>query len=102
MLLFFGGQTLIWFQTNGQFFNSFAKKNPMLLSVVGGTIISYMFIKATALIAGHYGGELWPGRFIGFSLGTWYFMGEGINLKTWISLGLAFALIAVQLFWKVS
>tara|TARA_B110000902_G_scaffold245369_1_gene299458 strand:- start:624 stop:953 length:330 start_codon:yes stop_codon:yes gene_type:complete len=109
MLLFFGGQTLIWFQTNGQFFNSFAKKNPMLLSVVGGTIISYMFIKATALIAGHYGGALWPGRFIGFSLGitsfaflTWYFMGEGINLKTWISLSLAFALIAVQLFWKVS
>ena len=109
MLLFFGGQTLIWFQTNGQFFNSFAKKNPMLLSVVGGTIISYMFIKATALIAGHYGGALWPGRFIGFSLGitsfaflTWYFMGEGINLKTWISLGLAFALIAVQIFWKVT
>ena len=72
-------------------------------------MLNNYLIKATALIAGHYGGALWPGRFIGFSLGitsfaflTWYFMGEGINLKTWISLGLAFALIAVQLFWKVS
>jgi len=109
MLLFFGGQTLIWFQTNSQFFSPWAKKNPILLSIVGGTVISYMFIKATAMIAGYYDGALWPGRFIGFSLGitsfaflTWYFMGEGINLKTWISLGLAFALIAVQLFWKVS
>ena len=54
MLLFLAGQTLIWFQTNGQFINTFAKKNPLILSIVGGTIISYMFIKATALIAGYY------------------------------------------------
>jgi len=107
MLLFLAGQTLIWFQTNGQFINVFAKKNPLILSIVGGTIISYMFIKATALIAGYYDGALWPGRFIGFSMGissfaflTWYFMGEGINLKTWVSLGLALTLICVQLFWK--
>ena len=71
------------------------------------TVISYMFIKATALIAAHYDGALWPGRFIGFSMGitsfaflTWYFLGEGINAKTGVSLCLAFALISVQLFWK--
>lgn len=108
MLLFLAGQTLIWFQTNGQFINEWAKKNPLILSVVGGTTISYMFIKATALIAEYYGGALWPGRFIGFSMGitsfaflTWFFMGEGINMKTAVSLVLAFALISVQLFWKV-
>lgn len=107
MLLFLAGQTLIWFQTNGQFISEWAKKNPLILSIVGGTAISYMFIKATALIAGYYGGALWPGRFIGFSMGitsfaflTWYFLGEGINMKTTISLILAFALISVQLFWK--
>ena len=107
MLLFFGGQTLIWFQTNGQFINEWAKKNPWLISILGGTVISYMFIKATALIAAHYDGALWPGRFIGFSMGitsfaflTWYFLGEGINAKTGVSLCLAFALISVQLFWK--
>lgn len=107
MLLFLAGQTLIWFQTNGQFINEWAKKNPLILSVVGGTAISYMFIKATAFIATYYDGALWPGRFIGFSMGitsfaflTWYFLGEGINMKTSVSLVLAFALIAVQLFWK--
>ena len=107
MLLFLAGQTLIWFQTNGQFISEWAKKNPLILSMVGGTAISYMFIKATALIAGYYDGALWPGRFIGFSMGitsfaflTWYFLGEGINMKTTISLILAFALISVQLFWK--
>lgn len=109
MLLFFGGQTLIWFQTNSQFLSPWAKKNPLILSIIGGTVISYMFIKATGMIAGYYDGALWPGRFIGFSLGigsfaflTWYFMGESINLKTGISLGLAITLICVQLFWKVS
>jgi len=108
ILLFLAGQTLIWFQTNGQFLNEWAKKNPLILSVVGGTAISYMFIKANALIATHYDGLLWPGRFIGFSMGitsfaflTWAFMGEGINMKTAVSLILAFALISVQLFWKV-
>ena len=107
MLLFLAGQTLIWFQTNGQFINEWAKKNPLILSVVGGTAISYMFIKATAFIAAYYDGALWPGRFIGFSMGitsfaflTWYFLGEGINMKTAVSLVLAFALISVQLFWK--
>lgn len=107
MLLFLTGQTLIWFQTNGQFISPWAKKNPWIISILGGTIISYMFIKATALIAGYYDGALWPGRFIGFSMGicsfaylTWYFMGEGINIKTAVSLCLAFALIMVQIFWK--
>lgn len=107
MLLFLAGQTLIWFQTNGQFISEWAKRHPLILSIVGGTAISYMFIKATALIAGYYGGALWPGRFIGFSMGitsfaflTWYFLGEGINMKTAVSLVLAFALISVQLFWK--
>ena len=107
MLLFLAGQTMIWFQTNGQFISPWIKKNPIFVSILGGTIISYMFIRATALIAGYYDGAIWPGRFIGFSMGitsfaflTWYFMGEGINTKTLDSLGLATCLICVQLFWK--
>lgn len=101
------GQILIWFQTNGQFLSPWVKKNPLVVSAVGGTIISYVFIRATALIAEYYGGMIWPGRFIGFAVGiisfaylTWVFMGEGLNIKTLISLGLALTLIAVQIFWK--
>ena len=107
MALFLIGQIMIWFQTNAQFISPWAKKNPWLLSIVGGSIISYMFIKATAFVANYYDGALWPGRFIGFSLGicsftflTWYFMNEGINGKIMISLVLSFILICVQLLWK--
>lgn len=107
ILLFALGQAMIWFQTNGQFIWPWFKKNPLILSIVGGTTISYMFIKATALIASHYGGLIWPGRFIGFSVGiltfgilTNYYLTEGISLKTGVSLFLAFALLCVQIFWK--
>lgn len=105
--MFLAGQTLTWFQTNGQFISPWIKKNPLVVSVVGGTVISYLFIKATALIAEYYDGLIWPGRFIGFSVGmlvfaamTQYFMGESITPKTAVSLVLATALICVQLFWK--
>ena len=107
ILLFFIGQSLVWIQTNGQFVWPTIKKNPFLVSIIGGTIISYTFIQATKYVVEYYGGELWPGRFIGFSTGilaftilTYFIMNEGINTKTMVSLALAFALICVQLFWK--
>ena len=107
VLLFLLGQILIWFQTNGQFISEWAKNHPFILSVFGGTIISYTFIKATALIASHYEGLLWPGRFIGFSMGitsfaflTWWILGEGINMKTTACVILAFAIVCIQIFWK--
>lgn len=105
--LFLVGQTLIWFQTNGQFLWSWFAKNPLILSLVGGTTISYAFIAATKFAYEHFDGLLWPGRFLGFALGissyailTWIFMGEGINLKTLTSLILSIGIICVQLFWK--
>jgi hypothetical protein len=49
----------------------------------------------------------WPGRFTSFVAGififtcmTYIFRDESINLKTAVSLLLAFCLILVQLFWK--
>jgi hypothetical protein len=101
------GQALTWFQTNGQFMWPLFRKNQILVSVIGGTAISWLFIEATRLIAEYNNGLVWPGRFIGFSVGifvfaimTNYFLGEGVNAKTLVSLLLAFVLIAVQLFWK--
>jgi len=105
--LFLVGQTLIWFQTNGQFLWSWFAKNPLILSLVGGTTISYAFILATRFAYEHFDGLLWPGRFIGFGTGmisfvllTWVFMGEGITTKTAISLVLATTLVCIQVFWK--
>jgi hypothetical protein len=83
------------------------RKHPLVISVIGGTIISYVFIYATRLIASYYDGLIWPGRFIGFSMGvivfsilTYSLMNEGINFKTLISLTLAFLIILVQIFLK--
>ena len=105
--LFIIGQSLIWFQTNGQFIWPWFKKNPLIVSLIAGTGISYIFIIATRTIAEYYGGLLWPGRFIAFGSGivgftflTWYFMNEGINVKTAVSLLLAISLVSIQILWK--
>ena len=98
---------MIWIQTNGQFIWPWFKKNPLLVSIVTGSFISYIVIYATKLVVEHFDGLLWPGRFIGFASGmivfaglTWWFMNEGISMKTAISLFLAVALICVQIFVK--
>jgi hypothetical protein len=101
------GQAMIWIQTNGQFIWPVFKKNPILVSIISGSLISYIVIYATKMVVEHFDGLLWPGRFIGFASGmvifafmTWAFMGEGINAKTGISLLLALSLIGVQIFMK--
>ena len=107
LTLFLIGQTLIFFQTNGQFFNSWFAKNTIFLSIVGGSIISYTFILGTKYAYNYFDGLLWPGRFMGFAIGVssyailaYLFMGEGISWKTATSLMLSVAIIWVQLFWK--
>ena len=107
-ILFYAiGQALTWFQTNGQFVWPWFKKNPFIVSLTFGTIISYILIFGTRFIVEYYDGLLWPGRFIAFGSGiisftflTWYFLGEGITTKTIVSLCLACSLIGIQLFWK--
>ena len=105
--LFLVGQTLIWFQTNGQFLWDWAAKNTLLLSLVGGTTISYFFINGTKHIVQYSDGLLWPGRLMGFGIGissftilTILYMGEGLTTKTITSLILALALVSIQIFWK--
>ena len=49
-------------------------------------------------------GELWPIRLLGFAVGmvifpiiTWIVLGEGVTLKTGLSLGLAVIIMLLQL-----
>jgi hypothetical protein len=105
--LFIIAQAMIWIQTNGQFVWPWFKRNPLLISMIGGTFISYIFIKGTYLVAQHFDGQLWPGRFLGQATGivifagmTFLFLNEGITTKTGVSLLLAVMLIGVQIFWK--
>ena len=97
---------LTWFQLNGQFFNEWFKNNNFILALFG-IPISYLYIYGTKYCYEGFGGLVWPGRFIGFACGMVVFavlasliMNEGITTKTYVSLALATALVAVQVLWK--
>jgi hypothetical protein len=107
LLLFFFGQTLIWYQTNGQFKWKWFADHPLLVAFIFAVPISYAFIIATKLVVGYFDGLLWPGRFIGFATGiisfgilTSIYMGESITPKTAVSLILAVTLVSIQILWK--
>ncbi len=106
MSLFLLGQTLIWYQTNGQFLNEWVKQNTMIMSLMG-VPISYVFINAVRHTVNAFDGALWPQRLIGFGLGiisftllTYLHLGQRITLKTGITLVLALLVVSVQIFWK--
>lgn len=105
-LLFLLGQILVWYQINGQFLSDWIKERPLLMSLCG-IPISYCYIYATHHLVIAFDGELWPQRLIGFSLGmvafaflTWFHLNETITAKTAITLALAAAIVAIQIFWK--
>lgn len=105
-LLFALGQAIIWFQVNSQFLSEWASKNPFILALLG-IPVSYLFIYATRYVVSGYDGLLWPGRMLSFASGmlvmgvlTWYFMNEGITVKTGVTLLLATTIVMVQIFWK--
>ena len=105
-LLFFIAQAMIWYQTNSQFISDWAKQRPMLIACMG-VPISYILIHATKYVVAGYDGLLWPGRLIGFSTGmlimafcTYVHLGEGITLKTGVTLLLALVIVLIQLYWK--
>ena len=105
-ILFLFGQIGVWFQLNSQFIWDWAKKNPLLLTILG-LPFTYLFILATNFGQKAFDGLLWPQRFLGFSIGiiiygilTYFILSEGISTKTLISLTLAFLIILVQVLMK--
>tara|TARA_S200002703_G_scaffold51537_1_gene44744 strand:- start:62 stop:412 length:351 start_codon:yes stop_codon:yes gene_type:complete len=106
IIYFIIGQILIWFQSHLQFFSNWSKDNPLLIAVPG-VLVSYVSILATKNIAEAYDGLVWPSRLIGFGIGiilfsllTWVLLGEKLNIKSGISIMLAFCIVMIQLFWK--
>ena len=104
MLLFLFNNILIWYQLNSQLVWEWAKssKSMWFMSLMG-IPISVLFWHTTKF--GYEGfGELWPIRLLGFATGmltfpfiTWIMLGEGITLKTGISLLLAIIIMLLQL-----
>jgi hypothetical protein len=104
--IFLLGQIVVWVQVNGPLLWDWAKTYKAALMLLG-VPITWAFMEATRYAVSGFGGLFWPGRFISFTAGififtimTLFFKNEAINLKTAVSLGLAFSLILVQLFWK--
>jgi len=105
-LLYLLGQTLVWYQINGQFLSHWIKQHPLIMSLLG-IPISYIYIYATLYTVEAFNGELWPQRFIGFAMGMFTFavltfihLNEVITLKTAVTLALATAIVVIQIIWK--
>jgi hypothetical protein len=99
-------QVLTFVQLQGQFRWEWFKQHPMIISLMG-VPISFLYIMSVKYMVSHFGGELWPSRLMGFSIGAIVFsymanlwFQEPFTLKTLICLGLAFCIMMVQLFWK--
>lgn len=105
--LFFLGQVLAWYQTNGQFISEWIKEHPILVAAIGGIPVGYSYILATTLTVQAFNGEVWPSRLLGFSMGIMAFtiltlmhLNEGLSLKTIITLCLATSIVLLQILWK--
>ena len=106
-ILFFAGQTLAWYQTNGQFISPWIKKHPILMSAIVGLPIGLAYIYGTTYIVEASNGLVWSARIIGFVTGilsftflTYWHMDQGVNLKTAVILGLITLVVILQVIWK--
>ena len=103
LIVFFIAQALAWLQINGQFVWPWMKDHRVLISFLG-VPISYLLMVASDLAYTGMDNKIWPGRLMAFAMGmlvftifTNVFLGEGINLKAGLSLGLATILLIIQL-----
>ena len=102
VLILFFTQIVIWFQLNAQVKWDWFKDNYLLMALLG-TPISYALMYSTKY--GYIGfGNLWSIRLTGFAAGilsftfiTYLVLGEGVTLKTGISLVLATVILLLQL-----
>jgi multidrug transporter EmrE-like cation transporter len=82
-------------------------KNHYWLTVLMGIPISMLFMFSVKNMVLAFGGQMWPSRLIGFSIGamvftymSWTIFNEPLTMKTFVCLVLAFGILMVQLFWK--
>jgi hypothetical protein len=99
-------QLLAYLQTQSQFFWTWAKEHPLLMSITG-IPISILLIYFTKYCALAFDGQVWPGRLIGFAVGAIVFafmsnliMNEPFSAKTIVCLCLSALILLVQVLWK--
>jgi hypothetical protein len=99
-------QLLAYLQTQSQFFWTWAKDHPLLMSITG-IPISILLIYFTKYCSLAFDGQVWPGRLIGFAVGAIVFamlshfiMNEPFTPKTIVCLCLAGAILGIQILWR--
>ena len=99
-------QILTFFQLQGSTKFEWFKNNYLVL-VLMGIPISMLFIHSVKNLVLAFGGQLWPSRLIGFSIGaiiftilSWLVFHEPLTIKTYICLFLALTILMIQLFVK--
>jgi hypothetical protein len=99
-------QLLAYLQTQSQFFWTWAKEHPLLMSITG-IPISILLIYFTKYCALAFEGQVWPGRLIGFAVGaivfafmSYFIMNEPFSAKTIVCLCLSAGILLVQVLWK--
>jgi hypothetical protein len=100
------GQVIAFIQLQASVKYGWAEKYLWVL-IISGIPISYLYVKSVKLYIEGFGGQIWPSRLVGFALGVVIFtilssvlFQEHLNLKTVISLILAFTIVGIQIFWK--
>jgi hypothetical protein len=106
MLFGFFAQVATFFQLQGPMKYEWFK-NHYWLTVLMGIPISMLFMYSVKNMVIAFDGQMWPSRLIGFSIGaivfswlSWSVFNEPLTMKTIICLGLAVAILLVQLFVK--
>lgn len=106
LIVYFISQAFTFYQLQGHLWNKWIKENPFMMSLLG-LPIGYVVILASREMVDLWGGQTWPNRIIGFSLGvivfslmSWYILKEPLTTKTIICLSLCFIILLIQLFWK--
>lgn len=94
---------IIWFTTNGQFFSKWFAENKTTTALLAGIPTTYLCIWSSKYFYQAFGNLAWPGRFMSFVSGTLIMalfasliLGEGMSVKTLISIALSLAIVAVQ------
>lgn len=99
-------QALVWIQLYGHMNIDIIKNNRWIIYLIS-IPITHFFILATDYTVLSMNGAIWGSRFVQFTTGiaifslfTWYVNGEGIDLKTGITLLLIIVITCIQIFWK--
>ena len=103
-LVFIISQILIWYQLNSQLVWKWAEgyKSMLWMSLLGIPISALMWYCTKIGYVGF--GSLWAVRFMGFATSmlifpimTYFYLGEPMTIKVWITLFLAIIIMILQL-----